>query len=273
MEQPVKVVHVDDVPIERMQKAAGWAISEFRLPISGADGSSTTMFHSIFRAGSAHSQHVHHNCDEFVAYVRGRGVVGGGRGRARAESGLRRRIPQGSQHFFKNQSEEDALVIGFYMGAGSVEGSGYEHRGNVEDADVEPPFQDIEDGTLVTVDTAPVADLSAVPAWSQADVRLSVGSHNGSPNAMLDATVAPGARIERHRLTGAEQLYFVAAGEGVVTSAHGSTPIREGSVVFVAKDADVEISSVGTEPLWFLGVLTGAGGLAEAGAVASEAAR
>ena len=41
------LVHVDDIPIEKMEEKEGWAISEFRLPISGENGSSTTVFHSI----------------------------------------------------------------------------------------------------------------------------------------------------------------------------------------------------------------------------------
>ena len=36
MSAPITVVHIDDVEIERMQEKDGWAISEFRLPISGA---------------------------------------------------------------------------------------------------------------------------------------------------------------------------------------------------------------------------------------------
>ena len=59
-----------------MKKDAGWAISEFRLPICGKDGSSTTLFHSIFRPGSTHARHLHSKCDEIAVYVSGRGTVG-----------------------------------------------------------------------------------------------------------------------------------------------------------------------------------------------------
>lgn len=267
----IKVVHADEVPIERMQRSDGWAISEFRLPISGVDGSSSTIFHAVFRAGSTHARHVHHHCDEFVAYVTGHGVVGGGEGRARVESGHRRRIPRGSQHFFKNQSEQEAaLVIGFYVGARSVEDSGYEHRGSVEPKDVERPFIEIDEGTLVTLAETPVADLAEIAPWSQAEVRLSVGSHTASPNALLDATLVPGAHIERHRLQGCEQLYFVVEGEGMVESGDTTIPVRAGSVVFVPRGTEFALSNVsGIERLWFLGVLTGAGSLAEAGCVPS----
>ena len=33
-----KLIHIDDVKPESMQGEEGWSISEFRLPITGADG-------------------------------------------------------------------------------------------------------------------------------------------------------------------------------------------------------------------------------------------
>ena len=57
------LVHVVDVTPENMKKGEGWAISEFRLPITGEHGSSTTIFHSIFRPGSTHAKHLHSRCD------------------------------------------------------------------------------------------------------------------------------------------------------------------------------------------------------------------
>jgi len=70
------LVHIDDVKPENMQKKDGWSISEFRLPITGACGSSTTVFHSIFRPGSIHKKHLHTRSDEIAVYLRGHGVVG-----------------------------------------------------------------------------------------------------------------------------------------------------------------------------------------------------
>ena len=69
------LVHVDDVRPENMKQGEGWAISEFRLPISGRNGSSTTIFHSIFRPGSTHAKHLHRNCDE-IAKLDADGVIG-----------------------------------------------------------------------------------------------------------------------------------------------------------------------------------------------------
>ena len=60
------LVHVEDVAPQNMHKREGWAISEFRLPISGRQGAATTVFHSIFRPGSTHAKHLHARCDEIA---------------------------------------------------------------------------------------------------------------------------------------------------------------------------------------------------------------
>src|SRR4029434_794734 len=135
------LVHVDDVRPENMKKDAGWAISEFRLPISGKNGSTTTIFHSIFRPGSTHAKHLHSRCDEIAVYLKGHGVVvGQGAERTEVRPGHCRLMPRGSEHFFFNETkDEEGLVIGFYVGAKSVADTGYEFRGDVTPADVGMP--------------------------------------------------------------------------------------------------------------------------------------
>ena len=115
------LVHVDDVRPENMKAGEGWAISEFRLPISGRNGSSTTLFHSIFRPGSTHAKHLHRNCDEIAVYLKGHGTVGQRNERAEVRAGHCRLMPKGAEHFFFNETrDEDVLVIGFYAGAKKI---------------------------------------------------------------------------------------------------------------------------------------------------------
>ena len=115
------LVHVDDVRPENMKQGEGWAISEFRLPISGKNGSSTTLFHSIFRPGSTHAKHLHSRCDEIAVYLQGHGTVGQGNERTEVRPGHCRLMPKGVEHFFHNEpKDEEGLVIGFYAGAKDV---------------------------------------------------------------------------------------------------------------------------------------------------------
>ena len=125
-------IHIDDVPITNMEEKNGWHISEFRLPITGESGSSTTVFHSIFKSGSTHSKHLHSKSEEVAIYLKGNGVVGQGTGRANIRAGHCRVMPANSEHFFHNETQDDdAEVIGFYIGAKDVADSGYEFCGPV----------------------------------------------------------------------------------------------------------------------------------------------
>ena len=50
-------IHIDDVPISKMEEKNGWNISEFRLPITGQSGSSTTVFKALFNQGARPRKH------------------------------------------------------------------------------------------------------------------------------------------------------------------------------------------------------------------------
>ena len=130
-------VHIKDVPISKMEEKNGWNISEFRLPITGESGSSTTVFHSIFKPGSTHSKHLHSRCPEIAMYLKGHGVVGQGNERTNVRAGHFRLMPKNSEHFFHNETtDSDAEVIGFYIGAKDVEDTGYEYCGPVTEEDL-----------------------------------------------------------------------------------------------------------------------------------------
>jgi mannose-6-phosphate isomerase-like protein (cupin superfamily) len=261
----VKIIHFDDVTPERLQRAAGWAISEFRLPITGADRSSTTMFHATFRPGSVHDKHVHTRTDEFVAYLNGRGTIGQGPGRAEVTAGFRRWIPRGSEHFFFNESESDVVrLVGFYPEADGLSGTGYEYRGPVGASDVERPLDPPTEGRLVHLDDVPVS-APEWPGWEQLELRISVGEHTNVRHALVDATVPPGRQIPGRLLTGCEQIYYILSGAGSVRTASGSTPVREGHVVFAPVGSDFDLgASEDQGPMVVLGFWTGAGSLAAA---------
>ena len=105
------LVHIDDITPEKMEEKEGWAISEFRLPITGAHGSSTTAFHSIFRPGSTHAKHSHGECEEIAVYLKGHGVVGQGDQRAEVREGHCRLMPKGSTHFFYNETQDEEAMV------------------------------------------------------------------------------------------------------------------------------------------------------------------
>ena len=264
------LVHVDDVQPENMKKGEGWAISEFRLPISGKDGSSTTLFHSIFRPGSTHAKHLHAKCDEIAVYLKGHGIVGQTNERTEVRPGHCRLMPKGSEHFFHNETkDEEGLVIGFYVGAKSVPDTGYEFRGAVTKEDLElPRRKSFSEGILVNVEDVKPLALDPKDGWNIDDFRMPVGRHNGSPNALYWAKLQPGDVHHKHRLDNCEELYYVIRGRGVAGAGLDRAEVRGGHVHYIPKGVERFICNTSrTESLEVIGVYTGAGSIEEAGYV------
>lgn len=264
------LVHVDHVTPENMKKGDGWAISEFRLPVSGREGSATTLFHSIFRPGSTHAKHLHRNCDEIAVYLKGHGIVGQSAQRTEVRPGHCRLMPKGSQHFFHNETkDEDGLVIGFYMGATSVSDTGYEFCGAVTQADLQVPRRaGLSEGILVDVADVLPQRLPRAEGWAFGDCRFPIGRHNGSAHALYWKRLAPGEMHHKHRLDRCEELYYVIRGSGVAGVGADRALIRGGHVHFIAAGAERFLANTSTtDVLEVIGVFTGAASLEEAGYV------
>jgi mannose-6-phosphate isomerase-like protein (cupin superfamily) len=264
------LVHVDDVQPENMKQGEGWAISEFRLPISGKHGSSTTLFHSIFRPGSTHARHLHRDCDEIAVYLKGHGVVGQGKERAQVRPGHCRLMPKGSEHFFHNETkDEEGLVIGFYVGAKSVADTGYEFCGHATAADLEMPrVKQFNTGIHVHIDDVKPARMDAKEGWSITDFRLPIGRHNGSSTTLFWAKFMPGAVHKKHRHENCEELYYVVRGHGLAGAGADRAEVRGGHVHYIPKGVEHFMHNLSrTEPLEVIGVYVGAGSVEETGYV------
>jgi mannose-6-phosphate isomerase-like protein (cupin superfamily) len=263
------LVHVDDVTPERMEKAEGWSISAFRLPITGACGSSTAAFHSVFRPGSTHKKHLHARCDEIAVYLRGRGVVGQGSGRAEVRAGHCRLIPQGAEHFFHNETtDEDALVIGFYLGAEDVADTGYRYCGDVTAADVAMPRTGFSEGILVHLDDVAPEQMDAGKGWSITDFRLPLGRHNGSSTTLFRARFFPGAVHKKHRHDRCEEIYYVISGHGLAGAGPDRVEVRGGHFHYIPKGVEHWLHNLSpTEPIEVVGIYIGAGSVEETGYV------
>ena len=264
------LVHVDDIQPENMKKGDGWAISEFRLPISGKNGSSTTLFHSIFRPGSTHAKHLHRSCDEIAVYLKGHGIVGQGNERTEVRPGHCRLMPKGSEHFFYNETkDEEGLVIGFYVGATSVADTGYEFRGHATETDLRMPrVRKFSAGILVHIDDVKPSQMNAKDGWSITDFRMPIGRHNGSPTALFWAKFMPGAVHKKHRHENCEELYYVIRGHGLAGAGADRAEVRGGHVHYIPKGVEHFMHNLSrTEPLEVIGIYVGAGSVEETGYV------
>ncbi len=263
------LIHIDDVKPENMAEGDGWAISEFRLPITGACGSSTTVFHSIFRPGSTHKKHLHTRSDEIAVYLSGNGVVGQGDERAEVRAGHCRLMPRGSTHFFHNETEEeDAVVVGFYLGAKSVEDSGYQFRGDVTEEDLKKPRDGFTDGILVHLDDVPPEKMNEGDGWSITDFRLPIGKHNGSSTTVFRARFFPGAVHKKHRHDNCEEIYYIISGHGLAGAGDDRVEVRGGHFHYIPPGVEHWLSNLSdTEPIEAIGLYIGSGSVEDTGYV------
>jgi mannose-6-phosphate isomerase-like protein (cupin superfamily) len=263
------LVHVDDLQPAEMDADQGWAISEYRVPISGRDGSSTAAYHSIFRPGSAHAKHAHQNCAEIAVYLKGQGVAGMGDQRADVRAGHCRLIPAGEQHFFHNTTEdEEAMVVGFYLGAVDLEATGYVFGGDVTDEDLAMPRDGQPGSAFVHLDDVRPENMEAGDGWLISDFRLPIAAHNGSETTLFRAKFLPGAVHKKHAHENCEEIYYVISGHGLAGAGDDRVEVRGGHFHYIPAGVEHWLHNLSeTEPIEVVGIYVGAGSVAATGYV------
>jgi mannose-6-phosphate isomerase-like protein (cupin superfamily) len=81
---------------------------------------------TVLKPGASHESHRHHNCDEFFIVLKGRGHIITEHGLEPSVEGDVVYSPRDCWHGFNNTSNEDVVLVWGWMGAGSVEESGYQ---------------------------------------------------------------------------------------------------------------------------------------------------
>ena len=131
------IVNIENTVPENMDENEGWKITDFRLPFSAKNGSSSTLFRARFLPGAVHKKHCHKNCDEIYFIISGHGLAGAGPDRVEVRGGHFHYIPKGVEHWLYNLSRTDPIeVVGVYCGAGSVAETGYAYMGDVTKHDL-----------------------------------------------------------------------------------------------------------------------------------------
>lgn len=268
------LVHLDDVPPQNQDKSKGWAISTFRLPISGADGSTSTLFHGLFRPGSEHAIHLHDKSDELCFYIRGEGLVGAGEDRLRIGPGTARLMPRTLPHFFHNASVgEPAEVFGIYVGAGSVAETGYAFCGKPTEED----FRRCEESraprehVVTKVEDSEPIEIAEL-GWNATDFRAVVGTRNSPAAFGFAAKVAPGGGAAKRRYANADLYYFLHEGDGEAGGEVLQFPVRAGHFWWVPAGEEHWIRNTGAaRRMSIFGYAVGVGGPEELKPVASRA--
>ena len=99
-----------------------WLLGEKTVGIKSA-----VLFKAVVKAGAAHEKHLHHKVDELVYIISGKGRHGLGDEEWDIGPGDAYLNPRGIVHWSYGTDPSDPLIlVGVYVGAGSLEDTGYE---------------------------------------------------------------------------------------------------------------------------------------------------
>ena len=117
-----------DVPkVEGLKRDDGWVDMQVQFLIDKKSaGADHVVGWTMLKPGARHENHRHHNCDEFFIVLKGHGHVYTDEGEKPAGEGDVIYSPRGCWHGFNNTSNDDVVLVWGWMGAGSIEASGYE---------------------------------------------------------------------------------------------------------------------------------------------------
>jgi mannose-6-phosphate isomerase-like protein (cupin superfamily) len=120
--------NIKDVPkVEGLKRDDGWVDMQVQFLIDKKSaGADHVVGWTVLKPGARHERHLHRNCDEFFFVLKGRGHLYGQHGEEPSGEGDVIYSPRGCWHGFNNTSDEDVVLVWGWMGAGSIEASGYE---------------------------------------------------------------------------------------------------------------------------------------------------
>ena len=117
-----------DVPkLGGLKRRDGWVDMQVQFLIDKRSaGADHVVGWTVLKPGARHENHRHHNCDEFLIVLKGKGHIYTENGEQPSSEGDVVYSPRTCWHGFNNTSNEDVVLVWGWMGAGSIEASGYE---------------------------------------------------------------------------------------------------------------------------------------------------
>jgi mannose-6-phosphate isomerase-like protein (cupin superfamily) len=117
----------------------GWHQMDIRFTVTKdtAGAEQVVFFRTVFPPGtSAHKKHIHTKADEIMYVVRGRAAQGVDDEEFDVPVGCGVYIPMGAVHWTRNMSDTEPMeLVGVYTRVGSLEESGYQYIGEVQEKD------------------------------------------------------------------------------------------------------------------------------------------
>jgi mannose-6-phosphate isomerase-like protein (cupin superfamily) len=119
----------DVPPVGGLKRDDGWIDMQVQFLIDKASaGADHVIGWTVLKPGARHERHLHRNCDEFFIVLKGQGHIYTDHGEMPSVEGDVVYSPRNCPHGFNNTSDHDVVLVWGWMGAGSIEASGYEVR-------------------------------------------------------------------------------------------------------------------------------------------------
>jgi mannose-6-phosphate isomerase-like protein (cupin superfamily) len=117
-----------DVPkVANLKRKDGWVDMQVQFLIDKRSaGADHVVGWTVLKPGARHERHRHHHCDEFFVVLKGHGHIYTDQGEVASVEGDVVYSPRTCWHGFNNTSDADVVLVWGWMGAGSIEASGYE---------------------------------------------------------------------------------------------------------------------------------------------------
>jgi quercetin dioxygenase-like cupin family protein len=127
---PAKIYRTNlrDVPkAEGLRRDQGWVDTQVQFLIDKKTaGADHVVGWTVLKPGARHEGHRHRNCDAFFIVLKGQGHIYTDAGEKPCVEGDVIYSPRDCWHGFNNTSDQDVTLVWGWMGAGSLEASGYE---------------------------------------------------------------------------------------------------------------------------------------------------
>jgi len=119
--------NIRDVPLVKgLSEDDGWVDMQVQFLVDKKTAAADDVVGwTVLKPGARHDRHLHTNCDEFFIVLKGSGHVYTDGGEEPSAEGDVFYSPRGCWHGFNNTSKEDVVLVWGWMGAGSIEDSGY----------------------------------------------------------------------------------------------------------------------------------------------------
>ena len=242
--------------------------SDLRLLIDIPEIRSALAYHLTIPPGGSRGRQTNRNADEALICLQGSGIAGVGSEIADMSSGHCQLIPKGHEHFFVNNGDSDAVIVGYYLGVSDAGGIGLERGTPVKSDELQGATAGITEGIFVHLDDVTPENMDRGDGWHITDFRLPLSARNGSASTLFRARFFPGAVHAKHRHENCEEIYYVISGHGLAGAGPDRIEVHGGQFHFIPSGVEHWLHNLSdTDPIEVVGIYAGAGSVKGTGYV------